>query len=177
MIVNDFWTCVLGNNTSDRVYWVIKEFLASFIGKTDCNTLHAPSWKWASTGRQQCLVMRPGKLHLWQSIFSHKGIFGCLYRQNRFQFPLYLIMKIRVNGASTMVGHVSWVICGATGCTLSWTDYWLPLLAKVKVKRFIPHLQNERQQTFNDCWPSIMVNHSAMWLLLSIYIVLTVIIL
>jgi len=40
--VNDFWSCVLGNNTSDRVYSVIKEFLAAFIGKTDRNTLHAP---------------------------------------------------------------------------------------------------------------------------------------
>jgi len=41
--VNDFWSCVLGTDTSDRVYSVIKEFMAAFIGKTDCNTLHAPS--------------------------------------------------------------------------------------------------------------------------------------
>jgi hypothetical protein len=40
----------------------------------------------------------------------------------------------------------------------------------------MPHLQSERQQSVNDCWLSIMVNHSAMWRLLSIYIVLTVII-
>jgi hypothetical protein len=45
----------------------------------------------------------------------------------------------------------------------------------VKVKRFLPHLQNERQLTVNDCWPSIIVNHSVMWQLLSIYIVFTVI--
>jgi hypothetical protein len=42
---------------------------------------------------------------------------------------------------------------------------------------FLPHLQNERQPSVNYCWPSIMVNHSAMWWLLSIYVVLTVIIL
>jgi len=45
------------------------------------------------------------------------------------------------------------------------------------MKRFLPHLQNERQQSVNDCLPSIMVTHSVMWRLLSIYIVLTVIIL
>jgi hypothetical protein len=31
--INDFWSCVLGNDTSNRVYSVIKEFLAAFIGK------------------------------------------------------------------------------------------------------------------------------------------------
>src|SRR5713226_2907198 len=41
--VNDFWSCVLGNHTSDRLYSVINEFLAAFIGKTDSNTLPAPS--------------------------------------------------------------------------------------------------------------------------------------
>jgi hypothetical protein len=41
----------------------------------------------------------------------------------------------------------------------------------------LPHLQNELQQSVNNCCPSIMVNHSAMWRLLSIYIILTVIIL
>jgi len=44
----------------------------------------------------------------------------------------------------------------------------------MKVKSFLPDLQNVRQQSVNNCWPSIMVNHSAMWQLLSIYIVLTV---
>jgi len=62
--VNDFWSCVLGNHTSDKLSLLIKVFLAAFIGKTDCNTLPAPSWKWASTERQWFVVMRPGKSHL-----------------------------------------------------------------------------------------------------------------
>jgi len=41
--INNFWSCVLGNDTSGRVYSITNEFLAAFIGKTDCNTLHAPS--------------------------------------------------------------------------------------------------------------------------------------
>jgi len=53
-------------------------------------------------------------------------------------------MKMSVNGASTIVGQVSWVICRATGCALSYTEYWLPLLAEANVKRFLHHLENKR---------------------------------
>ena len=62
--VNNFWSCVLGNHTSDKLSLVIKVFLAAFIGKTDCNTLPAPSRKWASTECQRFVVMRLGKSHL-----------------------------------------------------------------------------------------------------------------
>jgi hypothetical protein len=43
--INDFWSCVLGNQTTDRLQNVIKEFLASFIAKTGYGTLSAPSGK------------------------------------------------------------------------------------------------------------------------------------
>jgi len=42
------------------------------------------------------------------------------------------------------------------------------------VKRTLPHYENECQWSINDCWPSMMVKHSALWPLQSIYIVLTV---
>jgi hypothetical protein len=61
--VNDSWSCVLGNHTTDMLQSVIKLFLAALIGKTDCNTLPAPSWKCASTEHQQFLVISPGKSH------------------------------------------------------------------------------------------------------------------
>ena len=54
--------------------------------------------------------------------------------------------------------------------------YWLPLYAKEKVKCSLPHQENECQRSVNDCWPSIFVNHSAMWPLLSVYMVLTVLV-
>jgi len=85
-------------------------------------------------------------------------------------------MKMSVNGASTIVRQVSCVICGATCCTLSYNDYWLPLEAQMIVKRFLPHLQNEHEHHVNDCWPSIMINPSVMWRLLFKYIIFTVII-
>ena len=40
---NDFESCVLGDQTTDRLQTVTKEFLAAIIGKTDCDTLPAPS--------------------------------------------------------------------------------------------------------------------------------------
>ena len=58
--INKFWSCVLENHTSDRLYLVIKVFLPVFIGKTDCNTLSAPSWKWASMERQQLFALHHG---------------------------------------------------------------------------------------------------------------------
>jgi hypothetical protein len=42
------------------------------------------------------------------------------------------------------------------------------------MKCSLPHLENERQWSVNDGWPSIMVNYHTMWPLLSIYEVLTV---
>jgi hypothetical protein len=50
-------------------------------------------------------------------------------------------------------------------------------ICKSEVNRSQPQLENECQQSVNDFWPSVMVNHDVMWLLLSIYIVLTVFVL
>jgi len=41
--INNFWFCVLGNQTANRLQTVIKAFLAVSIIKAVCNTLHALS--------------------------------------------------------------------------------------------------------------------------------------
>jgi len=51
-------------------------------------------------------------------------------------------------------------------------NHWPPLYPKRIALFSLPHLENDRQWSVNDCWPSIMVNHCAMWPLWSIYIVL-----
>ena len=53
MSVNTFRSCILGNLSGHRLQIVITEVLARFIGKTRSDMLPAPSWKWASTERQQ----------------------------------------------------------------------------------------------------------------------------
>jgi len=40
--INDCWSCVVGNHTSDRQDLVIQVFLPTFIGKKDYNTLSGP---------------------------------------------------------------------------------------------------------------------------------------
>jgi len=122
-----FTSWVLGNHTGDRFLSVIQQFLAAVIGKTNCNCPHAPSWTLASTERQPFLVMRHWKSHCRLVVLSHKVIFRRLYRQRRLQYTPGPIMEMGVNGASLIVGHVSWVIWRATGCTLSLLDHWLPV--------------------------------------------------
>ena len=52
---------------------------------------------------------------------------GCLNAQNEHRHTTYHILTMRVNRVSTIVGHASWVIWGATGYTQSLIMYWLPL--------------------------------------------------
>jgi len=44
---------------------------------------------------------------------------GCLNDQNEERHVPYDVLKMSANGVSTIVGHVSWVIWGATGYTQS----------------------------------------------------------
>jgi len=81
-------------------------------------------------------------------------------------------MKMSVNGPSTIIGHVSWVISEVIGCKLSYTNYWLPLQAKEKVKSSLPHDENERQWSVNDSWSCILGNPGGVMLQIVIYEVL-----
>ena len=58
--VNDFRSCILGNQSGLWLQLATTEVLASFIGKNKSDTLPAPSWKWASNERQRCKVSHLG---------------------------------------------------------------------------------------------------------------------
>ena len=58
--VNDFRSCLLGNQSRHWLQLVITEVLAFFISKSRSDTLRAPSWKWASNEHQQCKVTHIG---------------------------------------------------------------------------------------------------------------------
>ena len=55
--VKDFWLSILGNLSGDWLNTPINEILAAFGGKKNRDKLPAPSSKWASTERQQYLVL------------------------------------------------------------------------------------------------------------------------
>jgi len=83
--------------------------------------------KWASTERQRFLVMRSWISRLRYVVVSHTRILVCLYRQNRFQYPPCLIMKMSVNGVSTICGPASCEITSPIGCRQSYRNFWQPL--------------------------------------------------
>jgi len=43
--VNDCWSCIMGNLERDRLHIAINRLLAAFIGKSENETLPAPSSK------------------------------------------------------------------------------------------------------------------------------------
>jgi hypothetical protein len=83
------------------------------------------------------------------------------------------ILKMSVNEVSIIVGCTSSFILGITDCKWSYTNYWLPVYVQQIVKHSLPYLEYVRQSRVNNCWPSVIVNHSAMWPLWSIYMILT----
>jgi hypothetical protein len=80
------------------------------------NNVDTPMAKWASMERQRFLVMYLGSSGGHQVGYSQKQSFGCLYRLKKQSNTPCPSMKMSVNGASTIPGHVSWIIWGATGC-------------------------------------------------------------
>jgi len=129
-IVNDSWSCILGNLGGDRLQKVINKVLATFIAKTESGMLPAPSWKWVSTEHQQFLVMYLGYSVGWLVAHSHKQSIGCLYRQTRKWNAPCPILKLSVNGVSMIVGLPLWSITARCGCYCLYTWFWLFLYAK-----------------------------------------------
>jgi len=58
--VNDFWSCILGNQSGDWLRTVINGVLATFIGKRGSDRLPAPSSKSTSTEHQRFHVSQLG---------------------------------------------------------------------------------------------------------------------
>jgi len=56
--INNFSSCLLRNLSGDWLKPFLNEVLATFIGKRASDMLPAPFWKWASTERQQFLVLK-----------------------------------------------------------------------------------------------------------------------
>jgi len=128
--VNDYWSCVPGNHTPDRLQAVIKEWKDAFLGNTDCDTLPAPSWKWASTEPQWLLFVYLRYYGVRQVANSHKRSIGCLYRQKGQWNAPCPIVEMWGNGMSMIFVLSSWLITGWCGRWGIYTSFWLLLYAK-----------------------------------------------
>jgi len=128
--VNHFWSCVLGNHTANRLQIVIKELLATFIGKTDCYTHSTAWWKWSSTECQWLLVVCYEKSEGRQIANSHTRSICCLDRHKRTWNAPCPILKMRVNRMSTIVSLPPWLITAWCGHSGQYTLFWLFLYTK-----------------------------------------------
>jgi hypothetical protein len=126
-----------------------------------------------------------------QYILSHSGILllitnywlayvavlfwciGCLDVQSKQRHKPYLILKMSITKVLNIVRHLSWVIWAVMDCIQSSMRDCLPLYEKVSAERSLSHCENQHQQSINNCWSCITSNHSLIWPLMFIYIVLT----
>jgi len=60
------------------------------------------------------------------------------------------ILRMSVNGASTIFSCAFWQICVLVGYRHPFFRHWLPLLAKTTVACSLPHPAKEHQQSIND---------------------------
>jgi len=63
-----------------------------------------------------------------------------------------------VNGASIIFGIASWLIRQPVSCGQSWRNCWPPLSEKPIAIPSLPHFENKRQWSVNDCWCCILGN-------------------
>jgi len=113
------WSCKYGNWSVIWLWLCITDVLAAFIGKRDINKVTAPFREWASTEHQWCLALHLGlfvfrlvaDIHLWD--------IGSLRGQNQQQHAPCCILKMSVNGASTVLGIANFVMKASRGssCT------------------------------------------------------------
>jgi len=75
----------------------------------------------------------------------HLSDIGSLYWHKQQRHALCRILKMSVNGASTIFSFALWVIYVPIGCRHPFIQYWHPLLAKTKAKCSLPHPENECQ--------------------------------
>jgi len=72
-----------------------------------------------------------GNLKWQQAKFSHEQSFGDLYSKKRKRNTPYPILKMRVKGASRILGNSDWVIWVSLDHKHPWTTIWQPLRAYV----------------------------------------------
>ena len=102
----------------------------------------------------------------------HLSNIGSLYWQKQQRHAPCGILKLSVNGASTIISFASSLSYGPIGCRQPFISYWQPLLAKTTVTRSLWHPENEGQPSINDFWLGILGKLCSDWLQTSIYEIL-----
>jgi len=88
----------------------------------------------------------------------HLSNIGSLYWQKQQQHTPCGILKMSINGASTICSFASWVSSVPIGCKHPFMRYWQPLLAKTTATCSLRHPENERQRSVNSFRTCIFCN-------------------
>jgi len=102
----------------------------------------------------------------------HLPYIGSLYWEKLHRHAPCRILRMSVNGASTIVSFTSWAIYIPIGWRHPFIRYWQPLLGKTTATCSQPHHENERQRSINDFQLHILGNLCSNWLQTSIYEIL-----
>jgi len=149
------------------------DVLADFIGKRDSNTVTAPFLAWASTERQRFLALHLGYVMFRLVADIELSNIGILYWQKQQRHAPCGILKMSVNGASTIFSFASWVSYVPIGCRHPFMRYWQLLLAKTTATCSLRHPEYERQRSINSYRTCIFRNQGIAWIFACITVLLT----
>ena len=107
---NDFSLRILSKLSGEWLPPFLIEVLAAFRVKNNTNTLSVPSWNWALMECQWLLVLDLLYSKCCKVVVIHRWCHGCLVIWNNAWHVYYPIMKLSVNGVSTIFGLAYWVI-------------------------------------------------------------------
>ena len=107
-------------------------------------------------------------IHLWD--------IGSLSWEELLRHAPCRIVRMSVNGASTISSFACWLIYVPIGCRHSFIEYWELLQAKTTAKCSLPHPENERQRSINSFSCSIFGNQVIVLIFVFITELLTTII-
>jgi len=96
-----------------------------------------------------------------------------IYRQNRQQLGHCPILRMSVNGPSTMFSLASWVIYLRIGCRHRLMRYWQPLGAKTPATFSLPHPDNQHHGSVNSTSSCIFYTQGILWIFTHIIRLLT----
>jgi len=109
----------------------------------------------------------------WLVADIHLSNIGSLYWQNQQRHAPCSILKMSVNGASTISSFASWVSYVPIGCRHPFMRYWQPFLAQTTATCSLWHPENERQRSVNSFRTCIFRNQGIVQIFACITVLLT----
>jgi len=109
----------------------------------------------------------------WLVADIHLSNIGSLYWQKQQRHAPCGILKMSINGVSTICSFASWVSYVPIGCRHPFIRYWQPLLAKTTATCSLRHPGNQHQRSVNSFRTCIFCNQGIARIFACITVLLT----